>query len=139
MQRKLDAKIASLRSQSMNFTNNGNDFVLNVPDTDDVKNALRAFVSVMADQQNQIEDLKNAMNIMETQHSKTIHTLIDWTTMIEKYNKILASKLNKAHEQIKNFSHNVQGFTAEDDAEVLPILTPIDLGRQLSMAGSTFR
>lgn len=116
---QLDSKIASMRSQSMNFSNNGIEFSLSVPDTNDVKSTLGSFVSTICEQQDTIESLRGTISQMEKENTAAQQALIAWTSQciqeLKQQNAVLTDNLNAAVQKLTNFTYNMQGYEDEDD------------------------
>ena len=108
-----------MRSQSMTFSNNGIDFSLSIPDSEDVKQTFKTFISTIMEQQNKIESLHHGIRSMAADHSKAQDSLVKWATgnlqSLKDQNSVLTKHINSLTATLKNFTYNMQGYVGNDD------------------------
>jgi hypothetical protein len=116
---QLDSKVAGMRSQFMTFNNNGIEFQLSVPDTNDVKSTLGSFVTTIVEQKDTIDDLNKDMLKMSKDHDASMSSIMAWATQcitdLKNQNAAIESQLREAVAKLNNFSYNMQGYADKDD------------------------
>lgn len=125
MKSLLDSRVSSMKAQSMTFSNNGAEFSLSIPDSDDVKRVFGELISTIVEQQKSIETLQSNIGVMIVEHAKAQEVMIAWTTKnlqaLKKQNYLLKSQIQSADQKLKNFSYNMQGYEDKelDDIQVI--------------------
>lgn len=128
MEARLTREVTRMRAQMMNFSNEGAEFSLNVPDTNEVKDVFGQVVTTVVQQQKQITTLQKTMKQMAEDHAASQAALVSWTAQI--VNDLIAQnasteeRLHDARMQLRNFSYNIQGFADEVDTAP-PVPPPI--------------
>jgi hypothetical protein len=116
---QLDGKIAGMRAQFMTFNNNGIEFQLSVPDTNDVKSTLGSFVTTIVEQKTTIDGLNHDMAKMAKDHDNSIASIMAWATQcivdLKNQNEAIENQLRDAVSKLNNFSYNMQGYADKDD------------------------
>ena len=126
MEARLTKEVTRMRAQMMNFSNEGAEFSLNVPDTNEVKDVFGQVVTTVVQQQKQITTLQTAMKQMAEDHAASQAALINWTAQC--VNELIAqnaateARLQDAKTQLRNMSYNMQGF--DDHTDTAPPLPP---------------
>lgn len=114
-----------MRNQVMSFTNEGAEFQLNVPDTNEVKDVFGEVVTTVVSHQKQLSTLQSTLQEMSEDHLRSQEALIAWATacitgLMHKNNN-LEHQLEDTMQQLKNLSYNMQGYYDETKAEPTPI------------------
>jgi hypothetical protein len=131
MEARLTKEVGRMRNQVMSFTNEGAEFALNVPDTNEVKEVFTENVTVLVQCQKQITSLQQTMANMAEDHVKAQEALIAWSTDcmngLANQNKELLKKLINTQKQMSDLSYNIQGYVDKDAYENEIILTEFDI------------
>ena len=126
MEARLTREVTRMRAQMMNFSNEGAEFSLNVPDTNEVKDVFSQVVTTVVQQQRQITTLQKTMKQMAEDHAASQAALVSWTAQIVNdlvaQNASTEERLHDARMQLRNFSYNIQGFA--DEVDTAPPLPP---------------
>lgn len=118
MEARLTKEVSRLRNQVMSFTNEGAEFSLNCPDTNEVKECMQENVIVLVQCQKQISTLQQTVTNMAEDHVKAQEALIAWSTDcingLATQNKELALKLIETQKQMADMAYNIQGYVDEN-------------------------
>ena len=124
MRARLDDKVERLRSQTMNFQNDGFEVSLNIPDTADVKQAFSSVIDTVVEQEDEITGLNQTIEKMGEEHAAAQKKLVVWTAQslqeMRRENATLKAKLTDAHNKIKNLSYNMQGYVDDNPSHDMP-------------------
>ena len=82
-----------------------------IPDNTSIKETLKMFIKTIAQQEDDINDLRMSMKAMTLESAAAHNSIKAWTKeLLNDSQKYLIENIIESKEQIQNFVYNVQGF-----------------------------
>jgi len=120
MKARLDDKVDRVRSQIMNFSSDGIQVTLNVPQTDDVKETFGSMIDTVVEQEAEIKVINNNLETVVEDTGKNQEEIVSWASKLiedlRSENQRLSEQLRLSHEKMKNLSYNIQGYSDDEDS-----------------------